>query len=392
MKSLEPNKKNITEKRITLGNRILDGLGIFFMCFGCFVIADGFMILIFARLAGTFLVGAIGGLAFLYFGVCLRRKALDGNKANLNSVNKVQTSSPVINKEKPAATYNDETKYMITSKLTPFRPYMDEKGRAYVFTGLSDTEDFIKMNGYIFQRQEYARVNSTLMEMVLNADGFSGILTDGNFEERMEHPGTKLERTLYKALQRNRWPKKLTRSMLNEEEFEALRKQINELPLLVAFVYDNEEPMAPIYDGKLHMTQKAHDVFVNIEGSYYGIDKLCPGKEIVIIKQDEMIAYYGDKEMINNQTGNGVMHPRVAENPREHIKALAAYTNMEVLKKFFVNTRVALFTFEELCDHVKETDGMMIDLGTAGLCAYLDLDLVEDLANISLNSFNNSLN
>lgn len=379
-------KKNNVNK----GNGFLGILSWVLIDLGALFLISGFLVLIAAGLWSTFLVSAFGGLIVLDLGVYIKAK----NKPKF--VKEEIKKNPVIEvkkKEEPVEILDNEP-YLIISGARPVRPYMDEIGRAFLVRGKADAKDKIKEVGLPFLNYIPYSSCENYFETMMNVNGFSGVVNDGKFEEKIEHLGSRLERVLYQIMQKNSFPKYLTKELLNEDELEILRNEINNVPLMLAFVYDGENPMEPIYDGKLHMTPKAHDLFVKLEdkGTYYGIDRLCPGKEIVIIRQDGMIAYYGDKEVVKSDKDGGVMHPRVAENHMAKLKALAVYTNMDTLKTFFKNTRVAIFTYDDLADHIKETDGLMIDLGNYGIGAMLDKPLCDELANIRLSSFNNSLN
>lgn len=367
-------------------SKILDIIGNIFIVLGvlCFLFC-----IIPGLITGNFrflLLGVINLVLYGGLGLYFR-------KTNIIKPERLETKTEII-------TDTDDKVYLIVTREYPLRPYMDKNGRAYLITGNRKAEDFVEKGELENMKAVEFGILDTIFESILNNNGFTGIYKDGILETRLEYLGSALERAVYRCLQRNNYPNRLYKDMLEDDELSLIKEEINKLPLLVAFVYDNEDTKIPVYDGMLHMTKKAHDQYLKIEdkGTYYSIRELCPDKEMVILRKDDMIVYFGDRE--TSPIGKkpfipvtpNTMHPRVADNPRERISALAAYSSMETLKSFFKNTRVALFSFEELSDHIRETNGMMLDLGGNGLCAFFDIELVIELANIKLNTYNNSLN
>ena len=336
------------------------------------------------------LVEEVLALLFLIFALDLKRR----NKPEDNTRIYSEAYAKILEKKQSEQKAEvDNYLYVIASLERPLRPYMSDDGKAFIIKGKEKTVKFIQKLKNTGLKPVRLTMNIAVLETALCTFGFDGYEIDGVYKQIRNHPGTRLERAVYKCLQRNNYPAVLSRNHLNDYEFETIKKELNALPLLVAFVYDKENPMDSIYDGVLHMTQKAHNVFVNIEDTYFGISKLCPGKEIAVIRKDDKILYYGDKDNVNMaNTGGKTMYPRVANNTQTKSTALTAYTNMESLKSFYKMTRCALFMFEELSEHVKETDGLMLDLGNGGVCALFDRQLTISLADTKLSSYNSSLN
>ena len=157
------------------------------------------------------LVEEVLALLFLIFALDLKRR----NKPEDNTRIYSEAYAKILEKKQSEQKAEvDNYLYVIASLERPLRPYMSDDGKAFIIKGKEKTVKFIQKLKNTGLKPVRLTMNIAVLETALCTFGFDGYEIDGVYKQIRNHPGTRLERAVYKCLQRNNYPAVLSRNHL----------------------------------------------------------------------------------------------------------------------------------------------------------------------------------